>query len=56
MIPQYIMTEIAIVAGVHENRNKELSAVIWAIIWPTNNVTGAQDLFCLYIAFLIDLF
>lgn len=50
------MTEIAIVAGVHEKKNMELSAVSWAMICATNKDTGAQDLFCLNIAFLIDLF
>jgi|TARA_B100001146_G_C16175895_1_gene432349 hypothetical protein len=46
-------TAIAIVMGVHGNKNKERIAVTWATSCPTNRVTGAHDLFCLNTAFLI---
>ena len=53
---QYTNKDIAMVAGVQGTKNKESIAVTCAIICPVNSVIGAQDLFCLNTAFLIDLF
>ena len=56
IILQYTKKDIAMVAGVQGTKNKESMAVTCATICPVNSVIGAQDLFCLNTAFLIDLF
>ena len=50
-----IKTAIAMVTGVHGNKNKERIAETCATICPAKNVIGAQELFCLKTAFLIGL-
>ena len=44
------------VVGVQEKKNKDARADACATTCPTISVSGAQDLFCLNTAFLIDLF